>query len=1188
MAKYLIKILLVVLVWLYISNIYYNDFSFHKESFSGYTPYVLFILINYFIYKIYTIFLNYKEKLEFSLLGIFSIFAYQLLFFSFFFFSITNYSHNSGFIFFVNILWKLALPFLITIISYSFWNKIINLIEKKSEKKEDSKFIFLLSLWLGFSAFIFFLTIVWSLGFYNIYSVITILLLFSIISYKELFSAFKWLYTYKIEIENHNINSRSFLEKLNPYLLSTEFLFILISLLISTNFISIFRPTPIGWDDMWVYMNYPRMMADSGDLLSLWLVAWQTLTGIWFMIKSTTQAFFLNNLGSILSVIVIIISFSSLLKNSKKTFINIPMLLATIFLAMPMIVFQQAKDMKLDTGLFFISSIVIYWIIHIFLKYFWYKKDEKYIIEDKIKIPKINNFLVNLKNYFSQNIVYWNSQLFSERKYLFYIFILWIIAWFAFTIKVTTLLLVAWIFWIFFYSKLWFSGFLGYLSIFFWIFTKFSLWDYMWKINYPKNDTEFKTVFFAISVTIWITLILYSINKYKFKAFSNLLKILWIFLSWFILFLSPFFTKHISETIRDWKEITIWAIISGTSDRFKVDYTKILTKEKLEEIEKRSKEKEKKERTKWKTKNEDFGRYFWYENWINNYVKLPINLTMQKNQKWEFTDITYIFLALIPIIFLFLNFKNSFATAGILGILFLESLIFFIPVWKTFFTDFFAKSDFPFWYLILLVIFIFSLFFFLYWLKKDKNSQIFRLISVFLIFYIFLWTIAAFWVIWYWITMFYWLLLMIWIALYNISSYDETEESKVNFIKFFWSLSVFLIISIYFFNSTFPHSFKNIKKSGFVEYKANDFWDLELTFWYNPWRLEVLFALNIAENKKEKFLKEIVNNIWETNILEQFVKYNSQNKNLFKSPQKIEEILKNLEFQISKELFRELVSIKPKYKKITINIKTIRNFKNILKNNKKDFEVLEKVTKAKKQLYKGILEPTEEYKNKANIYRIWTFYKYFIVDNYKRFYEDSLITSYVKYFKTGKTEKDIENMKKFGLSYLLMDLNAATIDNDSRHKLTERYEDLLKLILAKNVKLVSTDSICLKIAKESYEKKILNFEQYIRIAWWNYESYWKNLDYKKINTNNYLQNIGFSEKIYNKYYLWKKVLGRNMKKNECMKYILYLKKSNKIDANNFSYLSQIADKRIKQEQVIKFLKQKIWKTSGSYALFRFK
>jgi hypothetical protein len=61
-------------------------------------------------------------------------------------------------------------------------------------------------------------------------------------------------------------------------------------------------------------------------------------------------------------------------------------------------------------------------------------------------------------------------------------------------------------------------------------------------------------------------------------------------------------------------------------------------------------------------------------------------------------------------------------------------------------------------------------------------------------------------------------------------------------------------------------------------------------------------------------------------------------------------------------------------------------------------------------------------------------------------------------------------MKKFGLSYILMDLNAATIDNDPRHDLSNRYEDLLRLTLAKNLTLISTDSICLKTARESYKK----------------------------------------------------------------------------------------------------------------------
>jgi len=61
-------------------------------------------------------------------------------------------------------------------------------------------------------------------------------------------------------------------------------------------------------------------------------------------------------------------------------------------------------------------------------------------------------------------------------------------------------------------------------------------------------------------------------------------------------------------------------------------------------------------------------------------------------------------------------------------------------------------------------------------------------------------------------------------------------------------------------------------------------------------------------------------------------------------------------------------------------------------------------------------------------------------------------------------------MKKLGLSYLLVDLNAATIDRDPRHDLTRRYEEMLKTFTSNKLKLIETDSICLKIALEDYKK----------------------------------------------------------------------------------------------------------------------
>ncbi len=56
-----------------------------------------------------------------------------------------------------------------------------------------------------------------------------------------------------------------------------------------------------------------------------------------------------------------------------------------------------------------------------------------------------------------------------------------------------------------------------------------------------------------------------------------------------------------------------------------------------------------------KSLNEDFSRYFGQESGLNNYLKLPANITFQKNQSGEFTDITYIFLAFLPAILLFVR-----------------------------------------------------------------------------------------------------------------------------------------------------------------------------------------------------------------------------------------------------------------------------------------------------------------------------------------------------------------------------------------------------------------------------------------------------------------------------------------------------------------------------------------------------
>jgi 4-hydroxybenzoate polyprenyltransferase len=87
------------------------------------------------------------------------------------------------------------------------------------------------------------------------------------------------------------------------------------------------------------------------------------------MFNNPTLAFFFNNVGGFVSVIVISLIISEIFRNKKETFINLPLLASTIFISMPMIVFQQSKDMKLDAGLFFVGVIALYMIFDFYKNY---------------------------------------------------------------------------------------------------------------------------------------------------------------------------------------------------------------------------------------------------------------------------------------------------------------------------------------------------------------------------------------------------------------------------------------------------------------------------------------------------------------------------------------------------------------------------------------------------------------------------------------------------------------------------------------------------------------------------------------------------------------------------------------------------------------------------------------------------
>lgn len=89
---------------------------------------------------------------------------------------------------------------------------------------------------------------------------------------------------------------------------------------------------------------------------------------------------------------------------------------------------------------------------------------------------------------------------------------------------------------------------------------------------------------------------------------------------------------------------------------------------------------------------------------------------------------------------------------------------------------------------------------------------------------------------------------------------------------------------------------------------------------------------------------------------------------------------------------------------------------------------------------------------------------YLINKNQQRYLDDNLVFEFDTFFYESSPEATIEKMKKVGVGYLLTDLNAATIDRDPRRALTTRFEHLLLSMRAKNLKLIDTDNLCLKVA----------------------------------------------------------------------------------------------------------------------------
>lgn len=367
------------------------------------------------------------------------------------------------------------------------------------------------------------------------------------------------------------------------------------------------------------------------------MYAWQLITGTGFLFNyNASQAFYINEMGSILAVIAIALGLSYLFEQpNKKQLLALPIILATVYYVMPMTVFHHSKDMKLDPALLFVSIAALMTFFAFFRQF------------------SLKNASTSFK----------------------LILLVGILIGFAFSIKVTSLMLILAVAGLLAYRLLSFWGYMGFFFFFLLIFTGGGLWSMMnvWMPSDRSLILGISLVFFILGIGSFAL----AVTKKGGVAFKKYVISTLTLLLGFIIGISPWILKNTLET-QAWnakdsntKALVMQSILSGSGNSYRPDMTQIMSQE---EYDKKSAALAASSITAdGQSQNEDLGRYFGYEEGINNYLRLPMNLTFQKNQGGEFTAITFIFLALIPPLLLFARGRRKWVYSSIVsfGILFL-------------------------------------------------------------------------------------------------------------------------------------------------------------------------------------------------------------------------------------------------------------------------------------------------------------------------------------------------------------------------------------------------------------------------------------------------------------------------------------------------------------------------------------
>lgn len=414
------------------------------------------------------------------------------------------------------------------------------------------------------------------------------------------------------------------------------------------------------------------------------------------------------------------------------------------------------------------------------------------------------------------------------------------------------------------------SGLIGFTGIFIATFTGLGLWNHLF-VWMPTDSS-----------TIVITSLIIGIFSYGVGIFRSMdslrtyISSVLVFLTGLVLILTPWIVKNYTE-IRD-SGISISGLLSGGGGYFMTDFSHLYSEEVVREKQDAIKNISAPDES-GKTINEDFSRYFGQESGLNNYIKLPFHLTLQSNQKGEFTDITYIFLAFVPVSLLFFSQRRGRETLWITGIL----LFLFGAILSGFhilfpnsglsagLTALFASVSLPWAYAVLIVLVFGFLTLAHISLRNDTPEYIMiRAILVITAFYGLIFWVSAFGIVWYGVLIYFLLLLVIAIGLSHINTLHPGEPLEASSIKRHIILFVSITLGIYVMGSAMMHASSNLHDASYNEYKYGLFSQDISIFMYKPDYFLPLATLNL-ENPS-KLAKDIQNHIESSSLAQEFAR----------------------------------------------------------------------------------------------------------------------------------------------------------------------------------------------------------------------------------------------------------------------------------------------------------------------------